>query len=103
MRYYIDKDFRLHLNNNDNMISWDDENCIFDGKCQNFIEGFRVIPKGMTWMRSDGEKFSGLMIAPWKNSKELIFEQKNYETEQIIAELDAALLDATYENIIGGI
>ena len=44
------------------------------------------------------------MIAPHTNTKELNAAQKGWEeAETIIAELDNALLNAAYENIISNI
>ena len=37
----------------------------FDDKFDAFIEGYRFVPSGMVWVRSDGERFVGEMISPW--------------------------------------
>ena len=60
----------------------------FDGKCDAYIEGYRFIPKGETWTRSDGLVFHGEMIAPWKPYPELEAAQAEYEKEQRIAALE---------------
>ena len=104
---YIDSDFKCHVTNDGNMAVVETE--FFDGKCDEYIEGYRLVPAGSTWIREDGEAFEGEMIAPWKPWDELDMAQREYEKQtiqelqEIVAELDAALLDSTYENIVGGI
>ena len=69
----------------------------FDGKCAEYIEGYRLVPAGETWTREDGVAFSGEMIAPWKPWNELDAVQRKYEREQItqyesaLTEIEAAL------------
>jgi hypothetical protein len=58
----------------------------FDGKCTAFVEGFRFVPSGETWTRSDGVVFHGEMIAPWKDYAELDIAQREYE-RQLLKEL----------------
>ena len=70
------------------------ESSFFDGKCQAFIEGFRFVPEGQTWVRSDGMSFQGEMIAPWKPWAELDAAQRAYERAQGVAAL--AELDEFY-------
>ena len=71
-----------------------------------YIEGYQFVPTDSTWVRNDGEIFEGLMISPWKPWEELDAAQREYEKQLIqeqeatIAELDAALLDATYNSLI---
>lgn len=38
------------------------ETPFFDGKCKEFIEGYRFVPFGEQWIRSDGEIFYGEMV-----------------------------------------
>ena len=52
------------------------------------IEGYRFVPAGQSWTRSDGRVFHGEMIAPWKPYGELAAAQAQYKTDQ--AELAAA-------------
>lgn len=71
------------------------ETDFFDGKCNAFIEGYRYIPEGYTWIRKDGEIFTGLMVAPFKemaylNAVQTAFEELSESitnTELAIAEL----------------
>lgn len=87
MKVYIDDDFKCHVDNDGTMTAVEDE--FFDGKCDTFIEGFRLVPDGKKWIRSDGEVFEGgRMIAPWKDYDELEAAQKQYEAD--MAELEAA-------------
>lgn len=78
MKIYIDYDFKCHINNPDGILR-EAETVFFDGKCTEFIEGYRFIPSGESWTRSDGKVFRGEMIAPWKNYTELAAAQAQYE------------------------
>ena len=66
------------------------QTAFFDGKCDAFIEGYRFIPAGETWVRSDGVEFQGAMIAPWKDYGELDEAQRAYERE-LLADAETAL------------
>ena len=61
--YYLDSDFRVHLDDGKGRIPWNDEHGFFDEKCRAYVEGFRVIPDGMTWTASDGTQYTGFMIS----------------------------------------
>lgn len=58
------------------------ETAFFDGKCAAYIEGYRFVPEGSTWVREDGTVFSGEMVTPWKPWEELDAVQREYEREQ---------------------
>jgi len=77
MTIYIDVDYKCHASNDGTMRNF--EVSFFDGKCKAFIEGYRYVPEGETWTRSDGVEFKGEMIAPWKNSAILEAYQEQYE------------------------
>ena len=66
MIYYLDEEYRVHLSQDESggLTVWEDVNEIFHGKAQAFIEGYRVVPEGATWVRFDGAVFVGLMISP---------------------------------------
>lgn len=83
---YIDLDFKCHVANDGTMTVA--QTPFFDGKCQTFIEGYRYIPAGESWTRSDGVVFTGEMISPWKNYAELEAAQAQYEA--MLADMDAA-------------
>ena len=85
---YIDSDFKCHATDDSTRIAVETD--FFDGKCDAFIEGYRVIPSGESWTRSDGVVFQGEMISPWKNYAELDATQREYE-RKLLAEYTEAL------------
>lgn len=85
---YLDSDFKCHISGDDTMTAV--ETAAFDGKCDAYIEGYRFVPGGKTWVREDGVEFSGEMVAPWKPWQELEEAQREYE-RQLVAEYEAAL------------
>jgi hypothetical protein len=78
---YIDSEFKCHVSNDGTMTAIETE--IFDDKCDTFIEGYRFVPAGSTWVRSDGVQFTGEMAAPWKDYSELDAAQREYERQLI--------------------
>lgn len=91
---YLDADFRCHLSLGDGLQPI--ETSYFDGCCDEYIEGYRYIPAGATWVRSDGMIFQGEMIAPWRPWEELDAAQREYEREQYktLATQNAELVEA---------
>ena len=85
---YIDSNFKCHSSNDGTMVEIQTD--FFDGKCDAFVEGYRFVPVGESWTRSDGVVFQGEMIAPWKDYAELDAVQREYE-RRLIAEYEAAL------------
>lgn len=79
---YIDSDFKCHVTNNGTFTPVVTD--AFDGKCDTFIEGYRFVPSGESWVRADGVVFTGEMIAPWKDYNELDSAQREYERQQLI-------------------
>ena len=79
MIIYIDNDFKCHVTNDGTFVSV--ETNFFDDKCEAFIEGYRFVPAGESWMREDGTVFVGEMISPWKSYRELDQAQRDYEQE----------------------
>jgi hypothetical protein len=69
MTIYIDKDYKCYTQALDGLVAI--ETNFFDGKCNEFIEGYRFIPSGESWVRGDGVVFHGEMISPWKNYAQL--------------------------------
>lgn len=88
MKIYIDSEFKCHVTDDGTMKAVETD--FFDGKCDTFIEGYRFIPSGESWVRSDGVVFRGEMIAPWKPYSELDNAQREYE-KQLLAEYAEAL------------
>ena len=80
---YIDAEFKCHTSGDGVMTAVETD--IFDGKCDAYIEGYRFVPYGSTWVRDDGVVFTGEMIAPWKDWKELDDAQREYERQQLAA------------------
>lgn len=91
---YIDSDFKCHVSTAEGRTQI--ETSVFDGKCNAYIEGYRVIPSGQTWTRADGVVFTGEMIAPWKPWAELDAAQREFEREQYAALLSK--LSEVYED-----
>lgn len=90
MTIYIDSDYRCHTADAAGRTAI--ETNFFDGKCAEFIEGYRYVPSGETWTRGDGEVFSGEMIAPWKDLGEAYAAQAAY-LEQLLAASQAQTTD----------
>lgn len=78
---YIDSDYKCHTSNADNLVAVETD--FFDGKCDSFIEGYRFVPSGESWTRSDGVVFNGEMISTWKDFAELDDAQRQYELEKL--------------------
>ena len=79
---FIDTEFKCHTTNPDGTFR-EVETDSFDGKCQTFIEGYRFIPSGESWTRSDGVVFQGEMVSPWKDYNELDIAQRKYERQKL--------------------
>lgn len=65
MTIYIDSDFVCHVDNAQGRTAVETD--LFDGKDKAFIEGYRYVPEGATWVRADGMEFHGVMISPAKD------------------------------------
>ena len=104
---YIDSDYKCHTVNDGTMTAI--ETSVFDGKCSEYIEGYRFVPAGAQWTRSDGVVFNGEMVAAWKSYSDLYSIQRTYEQEMLrkyakdLAELDAAFLEVQYQNLVEGL
>ena len=90
MTIYIDSDFKCHQSPAEGLTAVETD--FFDGKCDAYIEGYRIIPAGASWTRSDGERFTGEMIAPWKPWQELDGAQREYEQE-LLREYEKAMTE----------
>lgn len=90
MTIYIDSDCKCHTSPSEGLTAVETD--AFDGKCRQYIEGYRFVPAGQTWVRGDGETFTGAMIAPWRDYGMLAEFQEIYEEEQAKqADMAAAL------------
>jgi len=85
---YRDADFKCHVTNDGTMSAIETD--IFDGKCDDYIEGYRLVGEDEIWVREDGEKFTGVMASPWKPYQELDLIQRLYE-KNLLAEYAEAL------------
>lgn len=92
---YIDSEFKCHTSNDGTMRAVETD--FFDGKCDAFLEGYRFVPFGETWTRSDGKVFHGEMIAPWKPYSELDAAQSVYE-KQLLSQYEA-FFDELYREV----
>lgn len=92
MTIYIDTDYKCHISPGDGLTAVETD--AFDGKCHQYIEGYRFVPKDYIWTREDGVDFEGEMIAPFRDYEILEELQAVYdEQQQTINEYEAALSD----------
>jgi hypothetical protein len=77
MKIYIDSDYKCHISNDGTMREFEVPD--FDGKCAEFIEGYRYVPPGEKWVKQNGMFFRGEMISPWKDYTMLAALQAAYE------------------------
>lgn len=97
MTVYIDSDYKCHTSPGDGLTAVETD--FFDGKCRQFIEGYRFVPAGETWTREDGQVFIGGMVAPWRPYEILVELQAVYEEEQTKAtEEIAAIVEEVYNS-----
>ena len=95
MTIYIDSDHKCYVSAAEGRRAVETD--FFDGKCPEWIESYRFVPEGETWMRGDGEVFKGEMVTPWKDLGEAYVAQAAYVTAQnaqyeaALAEIEAAL------------
>lgn len=94
MKIYIDSEFKCRTAPGEGLTAVETD--FFDGKAPGFIEGYRFVPEGQSWTREDGAVFSGEMVSPWKDWKELDGVQREYEREQYNSLLTQ--LSEVYEN-----
>jgi hypothetical protein len=84
---YIDSDFKCYVTDDGSMITI--ETSFFDNKCNTFIEGYRYVPSGKSWIREDGVEFFGEMVSPWKPYSELDSAQREYKKQKLLSCLKA--------------
>ena len=95
MTIYIDSDHKCYVSAAEGRRAVETD--FFAGKCGEWIESFRYVPKGETWVRGDGEVFTGEMVSPWKDLGEAYAAQTAYVTAQntqyeaALTEIEAAL------------
>lgn len=92
MKIYIDEDFKCHTAPSEVLTAVETD--AFEGKCRQYIEGYRFVSAGESWVREDGEVFTGEMVAPWRDYELLAEFQAIYEEEQkTIIEYESALTE----------
>lgn len=94
-KIYLDGDFKCRLT--DHGTGKAVETSFFDGKCDAYIEGYRFVPAGESWVRGDGAVFCGEMITPWKDDVQLDAAQRAYE-RQLLEEYEM-LINTLYEEV----
>lgn len=92
MKIYIDSEYRCFAADDGTRREIETEN--FDGKCQTYLEGFRFIPAGESWVRDDGVVFTGEMAVPAVDYRILEAAQHEYEHQQYLDAMSA--LEAIY-------
>lgn len=95
MTIFIDNDFKCHTSDDGTLRPVETDR--FDGKCAEFIEGYRFVPEGEIWTRSDGVQFPGEMVSPWKDYSALAQLQALYDRMLAQQQDMAAALAAIYE------
>ena len=97
MTIYIDNDYKWHTSSGDGFTPVETD--AFDGKCRQYIEGYRFVPSGQSWTREDGQVFTGEMVAPWRDYaipsefQEVAQEEQAKATEEI-----AAIVEEVYSS-----
>ncbi len=101
MTLYLDDEYKCYVTNDGTRRPYETD--YFDGKCQTYIEGFRLVPEGEAWTKTRREiisdeveyeaevveaTFPGLMISPWKPLAELEAAQAAYE--EVLSEAEKA-------------
>ena len=95
MTIYIDSDYKCYVSDAEGRRAVETDS--FDGKCEEWIESYRFVPEGETWVNLNGEMFRGEMIAPWKDLGEAYAAQAAYVTAQnaqyeaTLSEIEVAL------------
>ena len=95
MTIYIDSDYKCYVSAAEGRRAIETNE--FDGKCPEWIESYRFVPEGETWMRGDGEVFNGEMVSPWKDlsgayaAQTAYLERQNAQYEAALSEIEVAL------------
>lgn len=95
MTIYIDSDYKCHTKPGEGLTEVK-TNFFDDCMIPEYIEGYRFVPKGKTWVREDGVEFTGEMVTPWQDWQELDKLQAAHEREQYrpLTAQNTELLDA---------
>ena len=97
MLVYIDNEYKCHVSPTKGLREI--ETPEFDGKCVEFVEGYRYVPSGETWTRADGQTFTGEMMAPCRDHSQISEIQTAVDRTQAQADEEiAALIEEIYIN-----
>ena len=97
MTIYIDNDYKCHVADDGTMRAVETD--FFNGKCAEFIEGYRFVPSGETWTRADGQTFRGEMMATCRDYSQISEIQSAVDRAQAQADAEiAALIEEIYIN-----
>ena len=94
MTIYIDSDYKCYVSAAEGRRTIETD--AFNGKCDEWIESYRLVPADETWVRGAGEVFTNMM-APWKDLSKAYAAQTAYVTAQntqyeaALTEIEAAL------------
>lgn len=100
MIVFVDSDYKCHTSPGEGLTAMETD--AFDGKCRQYIEGYRFVPSGESWTREDGQVFHGEMVAPWRDYgilsefQEVAQEEQAKATEEI-----ATIVEEVYNSDIG--
>ena len=72
MTIYLDNDFVCHTESAEGRRAIETD--VFDGQPKAYIEGYRYVPQGETWTRSDGVQFHGLMVSAAKDYNQIMVD-----------------------------
>ena len=95
MTIYIDSDYKCYVSAAEGRKAIETD--AFNGKCDEWIESFRFVPAGETWVKPNGEMFRGEMASPWKDLGEayaaqtVYLKQQTAQYEAALTEIEAAL------------
>ena len=97
MTIYIDNDYKCYTSPANGLTAIETD--FFDGKCRQFIEGYRFVPFEQIWTREDGQVFHGEMVAPWRDYAILSEFQEVAQEEQDKATSEiAAIVEEVYNS-----
>lgn len=94
MIVYIDNNYNCYASNDGTRREF--ETTFLEGKCPAYIEGFKYVPKGETYIDEGGRAYHGEMCIINADHNKLEKAQFEYELAQVKAELadaDAALAE----------
>ena len=91
MIIYIDSEYVCHLSNDGTMREVETD--VFDLMPIEAIKGYRYVPQGEEWTRSDGTVFHGLMIAPAKDYNRIMVDVAISYLDDDVAETVTTLFE----------